>query len=207
MAERMVEANGVELCTEPFGDPGDPPILLIMGSGASMLWWEEGFCRMLADARAVRDPLRPSRHRPFGHLRAGPPRVHGRRPGRRRRRRARRLRDPGRAHRRCLGGRGDRAGARARLPRSRSLARPRSAPLARSPGAARSRRRPRSSAVRVDGGGGLVGSRVGDRVPGRLLARARGRTSAHSTRRRARDLVRRDIERARDFAGRAEPRC
>lgn len=49
MAERMVEANGVELCTEPFGDPGDPPILLIMGVGASMLWWETGFCRMLAD--------------------------------------------------------------------------------------------------------------------------------------------------------------
>src|SRR3954447_9911914 len=49
MAERMVEANGVELCTESFGDPADPPILLIMGIGASMLWWEEGFCRLLAD--------------------------------------------------------------------------------------------------------------------------------------------------------------
>jgi pimeloyl-ACP methyl ester carboxylesterase len=48
MAERMIEANGVELCTEPFGDPVDPPILLVMGIGASMLWWEEGFCRMLA---------------------------------------------------------------------------------------------------------------------------------------------------------------
>jgi pimeloyl-ACP methyl ester carboxylesterase len=45
----MVEANGVELCTEPFGDPADPPILLVMGIGGSMLWWEEGFCRMLAD--------------------------------------------------------------------------------------------------------------------------------------------------------------
>jgi pimeloyl-ACP methyl ester carboxylesterase len=45
----MIEANGVELCTESFGDPADPPILLIMGIGASMLWWEEGFCRMLAD--------------------------------------------------------------------------------------------------------------------------------------------------------------
>src|SRR3954451_10560279 len=45
----MIESNGVELCTEPFGDPRDPPILLIMGIGASMLWWEEGFCGMLAD--------------------------------------------------------------------------------------------------------------------------------------------------------------
>jgi pimeloyl-ACP methyl ester carboxylesterase len=50
MTERMIEANGVELCTEAFGNPADPPILLIMGIGASMLWWEEGFCRMLADA-------------------------------------------------------------------------------------------------------------------------------------------------------------
>jgi pimeloyl-ACP methyl ester carboxylesterase len=49
MAERMIEANGVELCTEPFGDAADPPILLIMGLGGSMLWWEERFCRMLAD--------------------------------------------------------------------------------------------------------------------------------------------------------------
>ena len=44
----MIKANGVELCTEPFGDPADPPLLLIMGIGASMLWWEEGFCRSLA---------------------------------------------------------------------------------------------------------------------------------------------------------------
>jgi pimeloyl-ACP methyl ester carboxylesterase len=49
VTERMIEANGVELCTESFGDPGDPPVLLVMGIGASMLWWEEGFCRMLAD--------------------------------------------------------------------------------------------------------------------------------------------------------------
>jgi pimeloyl-ACP methyl ester carboxylesterase len=45
----MIEANGVELCAESFGDPADAPILLIMGIGASMLWWEEGLCRMLAD--------------------------------------------------------------------------------------------------------------------------------------------------------------
>jgi len=49
MAERMVELNGVELCTESFGDASDPPILLVMGIGGSMLWWHEGFCRMLAE--------------------------------------------------------------------------------------------------------------------------------------------------------------
>jgi pimeloyl-ACP methyl ester carboxylesterase len=50
VAERMIAANGVELCTESFGDEADPPILLVMGIGGSMLWWEDGFCRMLVDA-------------------------------------------------------------------------------------------------------------------------------------------------------------
>ena len=45
----MIEANGVELCTEYIGDAEDPPILLVMGIGGSMLWWEEGFCRMLVE--------------------------------------------------------------------------------------------------------------------------------------------------------------
>lgn len=49
LAERLIEANGVELCTEAFGDPAGPPILLVMGIGASMLWWDERLCRMLAD--------------------------------------------------------------------------------------------------------------------------------------------------------------
>ena len=37
MAEEMIEANGVELGTEAFGDPHDPPIPLITGTDASML--------------------------------------------------------------------------------------------------------------------------------------------------------------------------
>jgi pimeloyl-ACP methyl ester carboxylesterase len=41
--------NRVELCVETFGDRRDPSILLIMGSSASMDWWEDGFCRALAD--------------------------------------------------------------------------------------------------------------------------------------------------------------
>ena len=49
--ERTVQANGVDLCTESFGNPADPPILLIMGVSASMLWWDESFCRMLAGGR------------------------------------------------------------------------------------------------------------------------------------------------------------
>lgn len=49
MAERIIEAGGIQLCTEPFGDPTDPPVLLVMGLGASMLWWDEQLCRRLAD--------------------------------------------------------------------------------------------------------------------------------------------------------------
>ena len=49
MTERMIQANGVELCTEAFGAPTDPAILLVMGTGASMLWWDERFCRLLSD--------------------------------------------------------------------------------------------------------------------------------------------------------------
>ena len=48
VAERIVEANGVTLCAESFGDPADPPIVLVMGMGSSMLWWPETFCEMLA---------------------------------------------------------------------------------------------------------------------------------------------------------------
>jgi pimeloyl-ACP methyl ester carboxylesterase len=48
MGERIVTANGVEICTEPFGELSDPPVLLVMGSSGSMLWWDEAFCTMLA---------------------------------------------------------------------------------------------------------------------------------------------------------------
>jgi pimeloyl-ACP methyl ester carboxylesterase len=48
-SKRTLLANGVDICVETFGDPADPAILLVMGIGASMLWWEEDFCRKLAD--------------------------------------------------------------------------------------------------------------------------------------------------------------
>jgi pimeloyl-ACP methyl ester carboxylesterase len=46
--DRIVRANGVDLCVETFGDPADAAILLIMGSGASMDWWRDEFCQRLA---------------------------------------------------------------------------------------------------------------------------------------------------------------
>ena len=45
----MVDAGGVELCLETFGEVSDPAVLLIGGSTASMDWWEPAFCRRLAD--------------------------------------------------------------------------------------------------------------------------------------------------------------
>jgi pimeloyl-ACP methyl ester carboxylesterase len=47
-SERIVQANGVDLCVETFGDPGDPAILLVAGAMGSMLSWEDEFCDRLA---------------------------------------------------------------------------------------------------------------------------------------------------------------
>lgn len=49
MTEGMLTVRGVQLCAESFGDPARPAVLLVMGTGASMLWWEDGFCRKLAE--------------------------------------------------------------------------------------------------------------------------------------------------------------
>ncbi|WP_424887150.1 alpha/beta fold hydrolase [Streptomyces sp. XH2] len=53
---RMVEANGVELWTEEFGDPAHPPVLLIAGSTAQGLLWPDEFVGRIAAAgyRVVR---------------------------------------------------------------------------------------------------------------------------------------------------------
>jgi pimeloyl-ACP methyl ester carboxylesterase len=51
MGERIVHANGVELCVETFGDPADPAILLIHGAGSTMLSWDEALCARLAAGR------------------------------------------------------------------------------------------------------------------------------------------------------------
>lgn len=48
MSELVIRADGVELATESFGNPAQPPILLRMGGMASMLWWPQEFCGRLA---------------------------------------------------------------------------------------------------------------------------------------------------------------
>ncbi|WP_414583159.1 alpha/beta fold hydrolase [Scytonema sp. PCC 10023] len=51
MNEKILNVNGVEICTESFGNPQNPTILLMMGATASMIWWDEEFCHRLADQK------------------------------------------------------------------------------------------------------------------------------------------------------------
>ena len=51
MNEQFADLGAVRLCYETFGDPADPPILLIMGLGTQMVAWHEDFCRQLAGHR------------------------------------------------------------------------------------------------------------------------------------------------------------
>ena len=39
---------GVELCYQTFGSPDADPLLLVMGLGGPMTWWDPELCRMLA---------------------------------------------------------------------------------------------------------------------------------------------------------------
>ena len=43
----QVRANGVDIEVETLGDPEDPAILLIMGLGAQLTAWPQGFCEKL----------------------------------------------------------------------------------------------------------------------------------------------------------------
>ncbi len=50
MTEEFCDVGrGVTLCYETFGDPDDPPILLIMGLATQMIAWHEDFCEQLAE--------------------------------------------------------------------------------------------------------------------------------------------------------------
>jgi pimeloyl-ACP methyl ester carboxylesterase len=45
----IAHANGIELDYDTFGDPADPPLLLIMGFSVQKIAWDEDFCHQLAD--------------------------------------------------------------------------------------------------------------------------------------------------------------
>lgn len=120
--DKMVRANGVDLCVEAFGDPADPAILLIMGAAASMLLWEEEFCeRLVAGERYV---IRYD-HRDTGRsvsYEAGGSTVHAPRSGRGCRRSPRHTQSAESQSSRHVDGRGDRANRGARPSRSCCLA-------------------------------------------------------------------------------------
>src|SRR4051812_34639927 len=39
----------VELCYQTYGDPDDEPLLLVMGLGGPMTWWDPELCGLLVD--------------------------------------------------------------------------------------------------------------------------------------------------------------
>ncbi|KXH71793.1 MAG: hypothetical protein AM326_11510 [Candidatus Thorarchaeota archaeon SMTZ-45] len=46
--EKTAKVGEVEIAYDTFGNPSDPPMLLIMGLGAQMIRWDELFCKALA---------------------------------------------------------------------------------------------------------------------------------------------------------------
>ena len=45
---QRVAANGIELAYETFGDPGAPPVVLVMGLGTQMIAWPDALCEQIA---------------------------------------------------------------------------------------------------------------------------------------------------------------
>ncbi len=48
MPETVAKVNGIELCYETFGSPDGRPLLMIMGLGSQMIWWDDELCETLA---------------------------------------------------------------------------------------------------------------------------------------------------------------
>jgi len=46
---KRVASGGIEIAYESFGDPADPPVVLVMGLATQMLGWPDGFCEALAE--------------------------------------------------------------------------------------------------------------------------------------------------------------
>ncbi|MFW9911736.1 MAG: alpha/beta fold hydrolase [Candidatus Thorarchaeota archaeon] len=46
--EAIVKVGDIEIAYDTFGNPSDPPMLLVMGLGSQMIRWDEAFCKALA---------------------------------------------------------------------------------------------------------------------------------------------------------------
>ncbi len=44
-----LQANGLDIHYDEFGDPSGRPLLLVMGLGAQMILWDEDFCELLGE--------------------------------------------------------------------------------------------------------------------------------------------------------------
>lgn len=44
------QVGSLSLAYETFGESSSEPLLLVMGLGGPMIWWEDGFCQQLAEA-------------------------------------------------------------------------------------------------------------------------------------------------------------
>jgi pimeloyl-ACP methyl ester carboxylesterase len=49
VTEESVQVGEIELVYETIGDPGDPPLVLIMGLGTQLIHWDLEFCEQLAE--------------------------------------------------------------------------------------------------------------------------------------------------------------
>jgi pimeloyl-ACP methyl ester carboxylesterase len=43
-------ANGIQIAYDTFGEPSSPALLLIIGLGAQLIYWQEAFCQQIADS-------------------------------------------------------------------------------------------------------------------------------------------------------------
>ncbi len=46
--EAFARVGDLQLCYDTFGEPGDPPLILIMGLASQMTLWDDDFCALLA---------------------------------------------------------------------------------------------------------------------------------------------------------------
>ena len=49
MTMANANANGIQVEYETFGDPSGRPLLLIIGLGAQMIYWDDDLCKDLAE--------------------------------------------------------------------------------------------------------------------------------------------------------------
>jgi pimeloyl-ACP methyl ester carboxylesterase len=76
MSEQFCDVGrGITLCYETYGEPTNPPALLVMGLGTQMIGWHEDFCRGLAErgVYVIRFDNRDVGH--STHLSGAPPTI------------------------------------------------------------------------------------------------------------------------------------